>query len=154
MAISGWYYLHTNGDLIYKRELGETAADIRESDFARALWPCDPGDRASAWGILVEALAAGAYQLRVKELAQKWGCDDTDADEYAKRIGVMFIKDGDQWCAVASSFRDLQESPAGFGPTKLEAMAELAAALGYRPAKMWGASFIDLVRNEIRKAGV
>ena len=25
MSIDGWYYLHTNGDLIYKRELGETA---------------------------------------------------------------------------------------------------------------------------------
>ena len=33
----GWYYLHTNGDLIYKRELGGTAADIRESDFAKQL---------------------------------------------------------------------------------------------------------------------
>jgi hypothetical protein len=36
IMIEGWYYLHTNGDLIYKRELGETAADIRESSFARA----------------------------------------------------------------------------------------------------------------------
>ena len=22
MSLEGWYYLHTNGDLIYKRELG------------------------------------------------------------------------------------------------------------------------------------
>jgi len=37
--IEGYYYLHMNGDLIYKRETGDTAADIRESDFAVAMWP-------------------------------------------------------------------------------------------------------------------
>ena len=72
MALEGWYYLHTNGSLIYKRELGETAADIRESDFARAMWPMDPTDRAGAWNVLVEALALGADAARVKELAAKW----------------------------------------------------------------------------------
>ena len=68
MSISGWYYLHTNGELIYKRDLDGTAADIRESDFARALWPMDPTDRESAWTILVEALALGANEERIAEL--------------------------------------------------------------------------------------
>lgn len=49
MSIIGWYYLHQNSDLIYKHEFGGTAADIRESDFARGLWPMDPEDRAGAW---------------------------------------------------------------------------------------------------------
>ena len=48
MAIEGWYYLHENGDMIYKRELGGTDADIRESSFAKMLWPFDPDDRAGA----------------------------------------------------------------------------------------------------------
>jgi hypothetical protein len=65
MSIEGWYYLHTNGELIYKRELGETAADIRESPFAKGLWPLDVSDRENAWRICVEGLAAGANRARV-----------------------------------------------------------------------------------------
>lgn len=68
-GLVGWYYLHTNGDLIFKCELGETAADIRESDFARCMWPMRPDDRAGAWDIAVEGLALGARKERVAELA-------------------------------------------------------------------------------------
>ena len=100
MATEGWYYLHTNGELIYKRELGGTAADIRESDFARGLWPCDPGDRELAWRIVVEALAAGANKARVLELAAKWQCDDEDAETYAERVGCNLFMDGNKWCAT------------------------------------------------------
>ncbi len=146
MAIEGWYYLHTNGDLIYKRETGETAADIRESDFARARWPCDPSDRELAWTTLVEALALGASLSRVKELAAKWGCTDDDAEEYASRVGagVDLTLDGDQWCALPRG-GSMPESPAGFGDTKLEAMAALCKDLGYQGGKMWNATFSSLL---------
>ena len=155
MSIEGWYYLHTNGSLIYKRELGSTAADIRESDFARGLWPFDKSDRESAWRICIEGLAAGANPGRVKELAALWQCDDADADIYASRVGCNLFLDGDQWCATDMHFLDLQSSPAGFGPTKLEAMAALAKDLGYKPAKMWGNSFADLLsRRENSQFGV
>lgn len=145
MSIQGWYYLHENGELIYKPR-PEAAMDIRDSDLARALWPVDPADRLGAWTILVEAVAAGANAGRVRELAAKWGCDDADAAEYAKRIGCALSRDGNQWCATRADFVNLQESPAGFGDTALEAMAELCRSLGYRPAKMWGQSFADLLK--------
>lgn len=141
----GWYYLHTNGELIYKHELGGTAADIRESPFAVMLWPCDPTDRASAWRILVEALALGANRERVDELAQKWGCSDDDAQMYAQHIGATLAMDGNQWCATGRGFVNLQESPAGFGDTSLDALAMLCRVLGYRPQKMWGHTFEQLV---------
>lgn len=144
--MEGWYYLHVNGSLIYKREMGGTAADIRESDFARGLWPVDPSDRAGAWRIVVEGLAAGASRERVMELAARWKCDDEDAAVYAKHVGAQLYKDGDHWCATRRDFANLQESPAGFGPTCLEALAELAKALGYKPSKMWGATFADLLK--------
>lgn len=151
----GYYYLHTNGDLIYKRDLGGTAADIRESPFARGLWPCDPSDREGAWRILVEALAAGARPERIKHLADQWRCSDEDADIYAERVGCNLFLDGDAWCATDRHFVNLQESPAGFGPTKLEAMAELCKELGYKPSKMWGATFADLLnRRENSQFGV
>lgn len=142
---TGWYYLHTNGDLIYKRDLEGTAADIRESDFAVGLWPINETDRLTAWNILVEGLAAGANPARVAELADLWNCNNADAEIYAQHVGVQFLQEGSQWMAVRQDFQNLQESLAGFGATKLEAMAELAKALGYRPNKMWGPTFQTLL---------
>ena len=146
MAIAGWYYLHENGDLIFKVDHDGVAADIRESTFARGLWPVDPSDREGAWTILVEALASGARRERVLELAKKWACNDTDAHEYAARVGATLQRDGAAWHAMAPGHVNLQESPNGFGDTCLEALAALAKELGYRPSKMWGASFKDLLR--------
>jgi len=147
MSIEGWYYLHTNGALIYKPDHDGTVADIRESDFARGLWPMDPTDRAGAWRILVEAGAAGADMQRIKELAAKWHCNDDDAQHYAKHIDANLFMDGDQWCATTSWFQNLQEDAAGFGPTCLEALIGLAKELDYKPSKMWGATFKDLMEN-------
>ena len=144
--IIGFYYLHINGDLIFKHNLPGTAADIRESNFAIMLWPIDVEDRENAWRILVEALACGAKLNRVQELAAKWHCDDNDAQFYAHRVGALLFLDGNRWCATKGSFVNLQESPAGFGITALEAMAELCKALGYKPQKMWGATFVDLLK--------
>lgn len=145
MSILGWYYLHANGDLIYKHNDGGTAADIRESSFVVMLWPLNPEDRAGAWHIVVEALACGAKPERVKELADKWNCDDTDAQIYAKHIGAKLEMDGNQWCATGKNFVNLQESPAGFGDTALEALADLCKNLGFKPAKMRGMAFEKLV---------
>lgn len=159
MSEFGWYYLHTNGTLIYKRELGETAADIRESPFARAMWPCDPTDRETAWRILVESLALGADEKVVAALAEKWGCDDKDAKIYAERIGATLRMDGNMWCATRSDFINLKESPAGFGETALKALSELCKKLGYKASKMWGATFADLLKeidpivDELRRDG-
>lgn len=143
--IIGWYYLHENGSLIYKREMGSTAADIRESTFARALWPLVQSDREGAWTILVEALCFGADKVRIVELATKWHCDDEDAAVYAERIGVQLSRDGSAWMATRRDFVDLQVSPAGFGDTALEALAALCKELGLKPGKMWQAHFADLL---------
>lgn len=146
MGLEGWYYLHTESkDLIYKRELGDTAADLRETPFAKMMWPFDPTDRAGAWRIVVEALACGAKKDRVMDLAKKWGCDDSDAEIYAEHIGARLQIDGDSWCATRSDFQNLQESPSGFGDTALESLSELCKALGFRPAKMWGHTFAELI---------
>lgn len=147
MSLIGWYYLHVNGDIIYKRDLDGTAADIRESDFARALWPFDPTDRSLAWQLLIEARAAGGNEQRIMELAHKWGCTDEDAQNYAQYLGLRLFKDGTNWCATRADFINLQESSAGFGATCLEALSELCKNLGFRPRKMWGATFHDLVKE-------
>lgn len=144
MSIIGWYYLHKNGDLIYKPD-PEAIADIRDSDFARCAWSVDPSDRKVARELLVEALALGANTSRISELADKWKCNDEDADKFAEVIGINFERDGNQWCAHTLSFFDLQESPAGFGDSKLEAMADLANHLGVTGGFLWRTTFSDLV---------
>ena len=142
--ISGWYYLHTNGSLIYKPG-ADACADIRDSDFALGLWPLNPSDRAGAWRILVEAGAAGVSPERIADLAQQWHCDDRDAGHYAEHVGANLYMDGSDWCATKNDFENLQESPAGFGKTALEALTALCKELGYRPSKMWGPTFERLL---------
>jgi hypothetical protein len=146
-GIIGWYYLHENGDLIYKRELGGTVADLRESSFVKGIWPFDPSDRAGAWNILVEGLASGARAERVRELAERWGCDDADAVHYADYVTATLYPDGAAICATPFWFTDLQESPAGFGDDALEALAELCKNLGYKPTKIWGTTFKKLLED-------
>lgn len=148
--MNGYYYLHTNGDLIYKPH-GEVC-DLRDSDFVRAFWPIDTGNRASGWTLLVEALSLGANKDRINELADKWGCSDKDAEHYADHVGARITIDGNQFCATANDFENLQDYPAGFGSSALFALAELAKELGYKASKMWGASFQDLLSGNA-KAG-
>ena len=47
MAVEGWYYLHANGDLIYKGAAYTNVGDFRESDLVRAFWPVEPDDTAT-----------------------------------------------------------------------------------------------------------
>lgn len=45
-------------------------------------------------------------------------------------FGIWCFMDGDQWCAVLDGFENLQESDAGFGPTKREAISDLLNRIG------------------------
>lgn len=126
-----WYYLHVNGTLIQKPDHEGVLADFRESDFVRAFWRIDTADRGSAWALLIEATAMGADRLSVSGLADNWGCNDADAQIYAKHIDLTIDLDGNAWCASAPSFVNLAVSPAGFGATCLEAMAHLCKQLGF-----------------------
>ena len=147
MSISGYYYLHENGDLIWKRYLdGGQVADFRESPFVKMFWPLDLENRYDAWRTLVEAMAMKADTARIKELAEKWRCDDEDAKHFANCFGVDLYMDGDKWCAVRADFNDLATSPAGFGDTCLEAMAELLNECGFKPSKTWGHTIKDVLQ--------
>lgn len=145
MSIAGYYYLHVNGELIYKVYLdGGQVADFRESDLVVAFWPVDPSDRAGAYTLLVEALAAGANRDRVMELAEKWGCLGDDAKVYAERIGVnLFVPLGGKGWQVTG-----QGMKVGHGETPIDALADLAKDIGWRPQKLWGSTFPERVRAQ------
>ena len=86
-----WYYLHTNGQLLYKRFEPES-----DSPFVRRVWPVDPTDRSTAWRILLEAIGMVTDTRQIRELAAKWGCDAKDLVEYMVRVEhpSMAEKDG------------------------------------------------------------
>ena len=145
--IDGYYYLHTNGDLIYKRYLDdEQVSDFRESPFVKMFWGIDLEDRSTAWGMLVEATTLGADKKRVDELCEKWGINDTDGKRYLEYLGLEISQDGNQICVKRKDFINLQESPAGFGDDIFSALVDLCKQLKYTPQKMWGKSFSDLCK--------
>lgn len=127
MPIDGYYYLHTNGDLIYKRAFdGEDDFDFESSGFVKRYWPVDMSKRGHAWTVAVEALALGVNAERINGLAEKWALTDEDAQHYAEVIGVRLYKDGVQWCATFQDFMNLQESQSGFGDRCIDALADFA----------------------------
>lgn len=144
MSFSGIYYLHENGDLIYKPGL-DSVADVIESSFAKCSWLIDPSNRKCAWEILIEAQALGANKERIDELAEKWKCNDDDAGMFASVANVDLTIDGNEWCAQRTDFINLQESPAGFGKTALEAMSNLASQIGITGGHIWRKSFSELM---------
>ena len=120
----GHYYLHSEtGDLIFKRE---GFPPDPSSPFVKKIWPVDPSDRGNAWVIAIEALALGANKERVRELAEKWGLTDADAEIFAEKAKLKLFQDGSQWCAGFEDFVNVQESQVGFGDTALDALADLS----------------------------
>lgn len=143
--ITGYYSLNKNFDIALHNP--DCIADLRENDDVLMLWPKDDSNREWAWRLLIESIACGADKNKINEIAEKWQCDDADAEIYAERIGVVLLVDGASKMAVTRSFTNIQESYCGFGETNLEAMADLCVALGYVPQKMCGATFTELVNK-------
>jgi hypothetical protein len=100
MSVSGYYYLHTGGALIYKRALPGVVSDFENSDFVKCWWPVEPSDRRGGWRILIEATARGADLDHVAQLARTWHCDDDDAAEYARREGIDLTQDAGEYVAT------------------------------------------------------
>ncbi len=146
MEILGWYYLHTNGDLIYKHG-SDSIADIRDSNFSISAWPFMQ-DREQAWSIVIEAACLDARKGRIDKLIEDWGLNDHDAEMYAESIGLILGIDGNKKTAVKkNNFSNLMESHAGFGDTYFDAMVDLCKKLGYKGGKMWNATFKVLVKG-------
>jgi len=125
--MKGYYYLHTNGDLIFKPAIVfDSDPEYFNSPFVKRYWAFDSEDRFDAWQIAIEALSLGASKKRVFELKEKWKLTNEDAEYFIDRAKLKLFKDGNQFCATFHDFIDIQNSQCGFGDTALEAFAELA----------------------------
>lgn len=80
--IDGWYYLHKNGDLIYKKYKFKPEFD---SSFVKGIWPIDIQNRATLWTMLLESAYRGARKERLQEIMQKNNCTVEDCIEYILR---------------------------------------------------------------------
>lgn len=75
-----YYYLHSNGDIIGKNpNVVDSDPQYFDSDFVKKVWCIDTEDRSTAWKVVLEGLALGAQDKRVKELADKWGLTFEDS---------------------------------------------------------------------------
>lgn len=77
----GWYYLHENGDVIYKRFEPEEEA----GGFVKKVWRVDLTNRSNAWTIVLEALGLGCNVERAKALCAKWSLTQEDFVQFAAR---------------------------------------------------------------------
>jgi hypothetical protein len=145
----GWFYLHINGTMHYKTELGDIWEDMFNSAFVRHIWPVDPTNRETGWNLFVESLALGAIAEDVHSLAEKGNFDNDDAGEYAERIGIDLAPEGSHWLATRKDFWGKNKSPYGEGPTALDAMANLCKALGFKASKDYPTSFRALLTTRI-----
>lgn len=124
--MDGYYYLHTNSDLIYKpATVIDSDPNYFDSPFVRKFWPITLSERGDAYTLLLDAQAMGAKQKRIQELKTKWDITEEDTQVYADRVGFKLFMDGDQWSATLPTFKNLQESPAGFGDTRWDALVAL-----------------------------
>lgn len=116
----GYYYLHTNGSLHFKKFCPE----IEDGGFVRMVWPIVLSDRGNAWVIIVEAGALGADKSRIAELAEKWGLDNDDAFKWARVCGLnlWIVSDGYE----VEHPGDLPEAHRGHGKSALDAFIDYA----------------------------
>ena len=86
MSEGGFYYLHTDGNLIFKpASMVDYDPHYFDSPFIKKVWRLDFKNRFDAWRLILEALSMGCSIPRAKELAEKWGLTLEDSIEMLKR---------------------------------------------------------------------
>lgn len=77
---NGYYYLHTNGDLIYIVNIVvDMDSEYFNSPFVKKYWKFECSNRFDAWMIILEALALDCNMEVAKNLSNKWGLNKEDS---------------------------------------------------------------------------
>lgn len=120
MSIIGFYYAHTNGELIFKHEKPE----MELGGFVKRVWPFDPEDRSGAYCILIEASVIGAKQERIAQLLERWQITDDDCITVAGPMhGMLIIQNGPRGsCSKWAAKWVDDDITVGYGATAFESM--------------------------------
>jgi hypothetical protein len=152
----GYYYLHVDGKLLFKRELPGTREDLLESTFVTAFWPVDPSDRECAWRIILDSQALGAPEERIRKLADKWGCGTDDAEILLKRLGLKLLYDAPVWLVVDRDFVEFDGiMPIGSSASVIEAIIDFFRAVGGKvsTSKCRPRGIIDFLKERAANRG-
>lgn len=122
----GYYYLHTNGTLIYKPYIDDMQVnDFTESPFCKKYWTMYDNSRMTVWNILIDAAVNGASIQHILDKAEKFKCDNDDALIYADKSDISLSVhkyDLDVWTAE-------KHGKTGAGLTAIESIIDLKRAL-------------------------
>lgn len=97
MEDPAYYYLHENGDLIYKNPKAYSTEDFEESPFVKIYWIIDLENRLDAYHMLISASICGAKQDRIDDLKKKWGITDKDTQVYCDYVNIVYKETENGW---------------------------------------------------------
>jgi hypothetical protein len=122
MSLIGYFYLHENKDIIFKREKPE----MEIGGFVKRVWPFDPEDRAGAYCILIEAAVMDVKPERLETLLEKWQITDDDCLIAAGYYSMLLFQNAPRglWNKWAVRWAE-HDTPIGYGPTAFLSMVDL-----------------------------
>lgn len=127
---TGFFYLHTNGELIYKPEATiSRRQDLEESDFVVQYWPVASNHRTSLWTCLIEAAARGANQSCIDHMKKTHDITNEDAAGFARALDFKLVGNGRFFVAFNYNFIDQKHSAIGFGETAFDAIIDFQKRL-------------------------
>jgi hypothetical protein len=154
MSTLGYYALYTDNVLLYLKNFPNTEKELINDVGVKGFWPFDPLKRITLWTLLVEAGAAGAPKLKIKEIVLKHQCNDEDGKTYLSKINFEYQelkgKDFKPWYFVYPK-QPIENKPYSYGSGNsiLEACINLAQNLGFEPSKISKEkSFVNLAHEK------
>ena len=125
------FYLHKNKRLVH------TTTPLNEGDFKKdfilAVWKFETDiELAEA---VIEAAAMGATIDSIQGIRLAFRLSDEALEDVFTAKGGKLAQDGNSWHAVRFDYINPMQSPEGFGDTKIDAIGELIAQLGFEYSK-------------------
>lgn len=127
--ILGYYYLHVNGNLIWKRYIDDKQEEeIYNSDLVKKFWTIRENERESLWAVAIEAYCWGneVTAPQVEEFSIKHNLSNLDGEFFAERAGMYVAQSSDSVYTVGF-IGDIGATPQiGTGKNALKAFIDLA----------------------------
>lgn len=94
-----YFYLHTNGRIIFKKRTSEE--ELEESPFVQAWWKINTDEVSDMIRMLIRAHTIGTKE-DMDDLVRAWNISDADCEVYAKKEGLKYERVGGMWNVYAA----------------------------------------------------
>ncbi len=92
-----YYYLHRNGELVYKNSVAFSDQDFEESSFVQFYWVVNLDRRSDLYNVLLTAKQMGAKESSIQIMIDKNGVTDEDCKIFCNSIGIQFSNENGIW---------------------------------------------------------